>query len=253
MEELADLAAEYAAFAGLLEQIGQARWRLTSAAAGWTIRDQVAHLADTEEVAADTLTGGPRAFADAVSGYPSAEHFTEAGCRRGDGLSPAQLVSWWAGASARTRELLAERDPSERVAWGFGMSTRTFVTARLMEHWAHGLDIAAALAIPVVEVPRLRHVAGLGLVTLRYALAVARVPWPAGRTLRLELTGSDGVEYEFGAQDATDVVRGSLLQWCRVATQRPDRGIRAAAEPEGELKPDGELAELAVSHARAYL
>jgi uncharacterized protein (TIGR03084 family) len=246
MDELTDLAREQHAFAGLLDTIAAADWRRASAAAGWTVRDQVAHLADTEEVAADTLTGGPRAFAEEVPRYACAEDFTGAGCRRGDDRTPAELVSWWAGAGARTRHLLSGRDPGERVAWGFGMPTRTFATARLMEHWAHGLDIADALDITVAETPRLRHVAALGLATLRYALAVARVRWPAGRTLRLDLTAADGTRHTFGAPDATDVVRGQLLHWCRVATRRTGR-IAVTLETQGEL------AELAAAHARAYL
>lgn len=243
-DELADLARQQRSLADLLAGIADADWDRASAAAGWTIRDQVAHLADTEEVAADTLTGGPRGFAAAVGGYASAADFTAAGCRRGDGRSPAELLAWWATASERTRALLADRDPAERVAWGFGMPAGTFATARLMEHWAHGLDIADALGLPVVETPWLRHVAALGLATLRYALAVARVPWPAGRTLRLELVGHDGVEYRFGDVDATDVLHGPLLAWCRVATRR------GAAR---DLRADGALAELAAAHARAYL
>jgi uncharacterized protein (TIGR03084 family) len=247
MEELTDLAQEQSAFADSLAAIGDGDWARPSSADGWSIRDQVAHLADTEEVAADTLTAGPRAFEKAVPEFSTAEDFTASGCRRGEGLSPAELTAWWTGASTRTRLLLAERLPDERVAWGFGMSARTFATARLMEHWAHGLDIADASGFPVRETARLRHVAALGLSTLRYAFARARVPWPGGRTLRLELTGADGVKYEFGPGEATDVLRGSLLQWCRTATRR-----RAPGSP-AVLEADGELAELAVLHARAYL
>jgi uncharacterized protein (TIGR03084 family) len=243
-EELADLAAEQQAFADLLREIGDDDWVRPSAAGGWTIRDQVAHLADTEEVAADTLTEGPRAFEKAVPEFDTAENFTASGCRRGNGLSPNELIAWWTEASTRTRELLGKQDPDERVAWGFGMPARTFATARLMEHWAHGLDIADALGLPAKETPRLRHIAALGHSSLRYAFARARVRWPVGRVLRLELTGADGGEYEFGPGDATDVLRGPLMQWCRTATQR-----RAT----DSLEADGELAELAVLHARAYL
>jgi uncharacterized protein (TIGR03084 family) len=250
VDEVADLTAEHRALASLLTSMSTGDWGRASAAAGWTIRDQVAHLADTEEVAADTLTGGPRAFAHAVSGYRTAEEFTAAGCRRGDGRSPAELIRWWADASARTRELLARQDPGQRVAWGFGLPAETFAAARLMEHWAHGLDIRDALGLPVTETARLRHVAALGLGTLRYALARARVRWPAGRALRLELADADGTCYRFGPPDATDVLRGPLLEWCRTAVQRRsgrDGGLPAA------LRPTGELAELAVRHARAYL
>jgi uncharacterized protein (TIGR03084 family) len=247
VDELADLAAEQQALAAVLASLRTRDWERPSAAAGWTVRDQVAHLADTEEVAADTLAGGPRNFARAVSGYRTAEQFTAAGCRRGHGRPPGELIDWWTRSSARTREVLAGRDPADRVAWGLGMSAQSFAAARLMEHWAHGLDISDALALPVAEAPRLRHVAALGLATLRYALARARVGWPAGRTLRLELTGADGTRHEFGAPDATDVLRGPLIHWCRTAVQRT-----AGGAPAG-LAPAGELAELAAAHARAYL
>ncbi|MDT0442535.1 maleylpyruvate isomerase family mycothiol-dependent enzyme [Streptomyces johnsoniae] len=245
--ELAGLAAEQRDFADLLASLGAADWARPSAAAGWSVRDQVAHLADTEEVAADTLTGGPRAFAEAVSPHASAEDFTAAGCRRGDGMTPAELAGWWHPAAGRTRGLLAGLAAEDRVAWGFGMPARTFATARLMEHWAHGLDVRDALGLPVAETARLHHVAALGLATLRWALARGRVRWPAGRSLRLDLAAADGTRHAFGDADATDVLRGPLLAWCRVATRRTRGG------PPPELRPEGELAELALLHARAYL
>lgn len=263
MDELLDLAAEHQDLAALLGSLRLTDWDRASAAAGWTVRDQVAHLADTEEVAADTLTGGPREFARAVSGYRTAEEFTAAGCRRGDSRSVAELADWWVGASARTRELLARRDPAERVAWGFGLPVRTFAAARLMEHWAHGLDIRDALGLPAPETPRLRHVAALGLGTLRYALARARVRWPAGRTLRLDLAGADGTRYAIGPPDATDVLRGPLIAWCRTAVQRtggrtarppgPAPDSARSPDPAHRLEPAGELAQLAAAHGRAYL
>ncbi|MEU7530715.1 maleylpyruvate isomerase family mycothiol-dependent enzyme [Saccharothrix sp. NPDC042600] len=244
-DELADLADEQRAFAALLDALASADWERPSAAPGWTVRDQVAHLADTEEVAADTLLDGPRAFRRALGGFATAEDFTAAGCRRADGMSPTDLVSWWAGAAARTREALGRRDPQERVAWGFGLSARVFATARLMEHWAHGLDIADALGLPVPETPRLLRVAELGLATLRYALARAGTRWPAGHTLRLELRAHDGALHRLGPEDATDVLRGPLAAWCRTATRR--------AGGRRPFETDGPLAALATTHARAYL
>ncbi|MFE7068849.1 maleylpyruvate isomerase family mycothiol-dependent enzyme [Streptomyces sp. NPDC057620] len=263
-EALADLADEQREFAALLGTLQDADWPRPSAADGWTVADQVAHLADTEEVAADTLADGPRAFTRTVPRYATAEDFTAAGCRRGDGLPPGDLTAWWDRAAARTRRLLAERAPEDRVAWGFGMNTETFVAARLMEHWAHGLDIRDALGLPVDETPRLRRIAVLGHSTLHYALAMGRVRRPQGRTLRLELTERDGTGHMVGPADATDVLRGSLLAWCRVATRRvrgsptaPSASGAPAAEGDlaakGELSAEGELAELAVLHARAYL
>ncbi|MEU0741573.1 maleylpyruvate isomerase family mycothiol-dependent enzyme [Streptomyces sp. NPDC006134] len=245
--EVLDLRAEHQAFAALLSCVRDADWERPSAAAGWTIRDQVAHLADTEEVAADTLNGGPRAFALALEGFGTPEDFTADGCRRTLGMPPMRLISLWAQNAHRTAELLAARSPDERVAWGLGMKGRHFAAARLMEHWAHGLDVADALGLALTETPRLRHVAGLGFDTLRFGLGRARQRWPRERTLRLELTGADGTRYRFGPEDSTDVIRGPLIQWCCAVTRRRPRPGPAP------LVADGELAELALGHARAYL
>ncbi|WP_433858360.1 maleylpyruvate isomerase family mycothiol-dependent enzyme [Streptomyces kronopolitis] len=245
--ELLDLREEHRAFAALLSCVGEADWERPSAAAGWTIRDQVAHLADTEEVAADTLLDGPRAFGRALEGFRTPEEFTAAGCRAGQDLVPMALIARWAQNADRTADLLAVQGPTARVAWGLGMPGRSFAAARLMEHWAHGLDVADALSRTVTETPRLRHIATLGLATLRYGFALARQRWPQGRTLRLELTGADGTRYHFGDEDSTDVVRGPLVQWCCTVTRRTPRPAVAGLEAEGEL------AELALVHARAYL
>jgi uncharacterized protein (TIGR03084 family) len=243
--ELADLVAEHAAFAGLVSTLTAHQWALPSAADGWTVGDQVAHLADTEEVAADTLSGGPRAFATAVGGFGSAAEFTESGCRRGRALSRHAVVEWWRRAAAVTVSRLDSADPAARVPWGVGMSAEVFATARQMEHWAHGLDILDVLGRTVEEPDRLWRVAELGLATLPYAFAIARVRRPPGHTLRLVLTDRAGTTRVLGPPEATDQVEGGLLDWCRVAVRR-HRGGPA-------LGTTGPLAALAVRHARAYL
>ena len=244
---VADLATEQRSFARLLARLAPADYERPSAAPGWTIRDQVAHLADTEEVAADTILGGPRAFRRSVSAFPTAEAFTAAGCRRGRDMATAELTAWWQDAAATTLSLLRDMAPDRRVDWGFGMAARTLAAARLMEHWAHRLDITESLGLPVVVSGRLWHVADLALQTLPYALARARVRRPVDRTLRLELTEPSGAGPVLGPPDATDVLRGPLLAWCRVAVRRP------APADRSRLTATGPLAESALTHARAYL
>jgi uncharacterized protein (TIGR03083 family) len=113
-----------------------------------------------------------------------------------------------------------------------------------MEHWAHGLDIRAAVDRPGTDTDRLRHVAWIGVNALPYAFGVAGVEPPAGRTLGFELVGPD---LALGPSDATDVVRGPTGQWCRLAVQRITR------DQAPDLVAEGPLAELALSHARAFL
>ncbi|MEO3786707.1 maleylpyruvate isomerase family mycothiol-dependent enzyme [Actinocorallia sp. B10E7] len=240
------LAGVQARLARLLCGLEAGQWELPTPAEGWSVRDQVAHLADTEEVAHATLTGGRRTFADAVSGFPDGEAFTESGCARGRGLSPGALLAWWSVAAARTRKAFAEADSESRVPWGLGMGVEDFARARIMEHWAHGLDIRAALGLPDDDREALPPVAALALASVPYALARSGVRRPRDRSLRLRLHDGRRLRH-FGPPDATDVVTGPLDGWCRVAVRRPRPGDRTG------LRARGPLAELAVAHVRAYL
>jgi uncharacterized protein (TIGR03084 family) len=159
----------------------------------------------------------------------------------------AAVLGWWWWAAERNRAALDALPSSARVPWGLGMGWRAFCTARLMEHWAHGLDIRAAVGAPGDDTARLRHVAWIGAGAVPYAFGVAGVEAPAGHTLRLDLTGPSGETWSFGPDGATDQITGPAAQWCRLAVQRVPR----AGAPD--LVADGPLAELALQHARAFL
>lgn len=233
----------YALLAGLTPD----EWRLTTPAEGWDVRDQVAHLADTEEIAVDTMTGGPRSLNEEAAKYPSGEAFTEAGCERGRTMAGPDVREWWWRSAARCREELARFDRTGRVPWGLGMGWKAFVTARLMEHWAHGLDIREAVGGKAPATDRLRHVAWLCVNAVPYALRVAGVTPPEGHTLRVEVTGPNGDVWAYGPEDATDRITGPAGQWCRLAVQRITR------DQAPDLRADGPLAELVLDHARAFL
>ncbi len=220
-------------------------WDAPTPAAGWAVRDQLAHLADTEEVAFDTLTGGPRAFAAELPAFPSADAFTAAGCHRGAGMSTAELAGWWERGATRTRERLAELAATERVAWGFGMDARTFGLARTMEHWAHTLDITDAVGADAELVREAPLVAELGYRTIPWALLRAHATH-SRRSLRVELHSNGGTD-SWGPPDATDVVSAHLLQWCCLVTRRTPRPGLPVPRAWGPMAHD------VVRHARCYL
>lgn len=245
---LADYEAEQQSLYDVLGGVSSdEEWARPTPAAGWDVRDQVAHLADTEEIAVDTMLDGPRSLNVEAARYPSGEAFTEAGCERGRAMSGAEVREWWWTSAARCREELARFDRSARVPWGLGMGWRSFVTARLMEHWAHGLDIRAGLGVPADDTDRLRHVAWICTSALPYAFHLAKVKPPEGHTLRVEVTGPSGEAWSFGPDDATDRITGPAGQWCRLAVQRISR------DEAPDLMADGPLADLALTHARAFL
>lgn len=95
-------------------------------------------------------------------------------------------------------------------------------TARLMETWAHGADVADALGVPRTPTHRLRHIAHLGVRTRDFAFTVhGRTP-PA-EPFRVCLTAPDGREWTWGPESAAQTVTGSAVDFCRLVTQRVHR------------------------------
>jgi uncharacterized protein (TIGR03084 family) len=233
---------------GLLLTLDDAAWRTPTPAEGWTVKDSVSHLADTEEIAHDTVTGGERNLTAESERRKADGGVVPYGVARGRKMAGQEVQRWWSMAADRNRRGLRQADPRARVPWGLGMAWQSFVTARLMEHWAHGLDIRAALRRPAVDTERLQHIARLGYGALPYGFRVAGVEPPSNRTLRLEVTGPNGESWTYGPEDATDSITGPAGVWCRRAVQRMSVG-----EAQPLLEANGPLAELAIQHARAFL
>ena len=82
-----------------------------------------------------------RRRAMAQPGDPMQEHLD-----RGRAMDGGELLDWWDRAHAGMMQAFSVADPSARVPWyGPPMGVMSFVSARLMETWAHGQDIADAL------------------------------------------------------------------------------------------------------------
>jgi uncharacterized protein (TIGR03084 family) len=243
---LADLEAEQAETQAALAPVGVDDWFRPTPAKGWDVRDTAAHLADTDEIAVDTCTGGERPLNEFASRLASPEDATLWGVLRGRRRTGTEVLEWWEEASAVEREVLARLDPASRVPWGLGMRPNSLVTARLMETWAHGLDVRAALDLPVTDTDRLRHVAWLGYRALPYAFSIAGRAQPPGE-LRVELTLPSGATYELGPAGAPNRVTGPAGEFCRLCVQRTTLAEATVLRAEG----DGAIAALEV--ARAFL
>jgi uncharacterized protein (TIGR03084 family) len=222
-------------------------WFRPTPARLWDVRDTIAHLADVDEIAIDTCTGGPRPLNDFAARLASPEDTTLWGVLRGRRRSGREVLAWWEDTSTRERGVLAGLDPALRVPWGLGMRPPSLVTARLMETWAHGLDVREALGLPVVDTDNLRHVAWLSYRALPYAFSFAGLERPPGE-LRVEITSPSGAEvWEYGPAGAPNRITGPAGELCRLFAQRITRDQARGLVAEG----DGAVAALEV--ARAFL
>ncbi|MEU1401467.1 TIGR03084 family metal-binding protein [Streptomyces sp. NPDC005728] len=218
-----DLRAESDELDQLVAELSPDQWALSTPAPGWTVAHQIAHLAWTDRSALLSVTDadGFRTLVEKALAAP--DSFVDEGAEEGAQLPTAELLASWRTGRTALDRALRTAPPGARFPWyGPPMSAASMATARLMETWAHALDVADALGVAYPPTDRLRHVARLGVRTRDFAYTVhGRTP-PADE-FRVELTAPDGEMWTFGPEDARQRVTGSALDFCLLVTQRAHR------------------------------
>ena len=215
-----DLEAEQAAIGKVLEGLAESEWEAQTHNPGWSVRDQVSHLAFFDEAASLAITDR-EAFADQVKTFMQDAPAQEAAyTQRGRDMDPSRLLDWWRSASSGLIAAARTVDPDKRLAWfGPDMSPPSFLTARLMECWSHGLDVVDVVDGDRPDTDRLRHIAFLGVRTRAYSYSTRGMQQP-DIPVRVELTLPSGEAWALGDADAENVIRGTVTDFCRVASQR---------------------------------
>jgi uncharacterized protein (TIGR03084 family) len=215
-----DLRAESDDLDAIVAGVPVERWAETTPAPGWTIAHQIAHLLWTDRVALTSVTdeaGFAEVLAEAAKNPTG---FVDAGAEELAALPPDELLADWRQTRTRLHDELLTVVDGRKLPWfGPPMSAASMATARLMETWAHGLDVADALGIERGFTPRLRHVAHLGYRTIGYGFAAHGRPVPAAE-IRVELSTPDGSLWTFGPDSATEQITGPALDFCLLVTQR---------------------------------
>jgi len=213
---LDDLAAEHAAVDDLTAdaELGQ-----DTPAAGWTVGDTIAHLWFFDREATTALVN-PDEFGRILE-----EAINEPDAYMARTLSDgkqlgADLPTVWRRTRSDLLAALRATPASTKVPWfGPPMSPASFATARLMEYWAHGQDIADALGVARQPTDRIRHICHLGVRTRGFSYVVRGLT-PPDTDVYVELTGPSGDTWTWGEPESADRVSGSALEFCLVVTQR---------------------------------
>lgn len=245
MEQICnDLEAEHAALDATVADIDEATWTAATPAAGWNIKDTIIHLVQADMAATMAVTD-PDGFADAkrqITADPSAGLGVFVS---GEAMSGAQVLALWRAERERMLQAFRGRGSKDRIPWfGPDMSTLSFATARLMETWSHGQDVADTVGVAWPATQRLRHVCHIGVTTRGWSYVVRGMDFPGG-DVRVELTAPSGELWTWGPEHAADRVEGSALDFCLVATQR-----RKPADTA--LVATGDLATEWLSIAQAF-
>jgi len=246
---LGDLALEGLELREVVAGLGEAGWRTPTPAAGWDIATQIAHLAWTDEAAvaaAAAVNGDPSAWDELVTeGLDDPEGFVDTEARALATLPSTDLLTTWDEGRETLAEALRAVPEGQRLPWfGPAMSPASMATARFMETWAHGLDVREALGLDYAPSDRIRHVCHLGVRTRDFAYVVRRLD-PPTEEFRVELTAPSGEAWAWGAEDASQRIRGSAYDFARLVTQRIHRG-------DTDLVTTGDDAEQWLGIAQAF-
>ncbi len=229
-----DLSAEQQALDSVVAELDYPAWRWATPSPRWAVADQIAHLTYFDESAARAITD-PNAFAQdvarllavAADGDIAIDQLTLGELRR---LAPPQLLERWRRGRTLLADAAATLDDDTRVAWyGPSMGAKSFLTARLMETWAHGQDVVDSVGVDRPATDRLRHVAQLGFITRSWAYTNRGRDVPTEQ-VHVRLAAPSGATWTFGPADATESVAGPAEDFCLVVTQRrhlDDTGLAA--------------------------
>jgi uncharacterized protein (TIGR03084 family) len=203
-----------------LDSLSHEQWGLATPAEGWSIHDQVSHLAFFDDAARLALAR-PQEFRALAEGLMTdGMDFPDRIATQHRVLAPDALLAWFVAARRDLLAAFSDEDPRRRLPWfGPDMSVASSATARLMETWAHGHDIYDALGVAHPPSPGLRSIAHLGVRSFGFSHTLHGLEVPE-EPVRIELHSSDGQSWVWGPADAVNRVTGPALDFVLATTQR---------------------------------
>jgi len=220
---LDDLVAEQRALDAIVAPLSPEQWALATPSPRWSVADQIGHLTFFDTTAALAIDDSAAFIAhrnDLISKFSSELAVDDATLGKFRQLTAAeQLVSW---RQHRDDLEAAGRGLADdtRVEWyGPSMGSKSFLTARLMEAWAHGQDICDTVGVARDATDRLRHIAQLGVITRGWTYVVRGLDVP-DTEVRVELAAPSGDTWSWGPDAAPESITGPAEDFCLVVTQR---------------------------------
>ncbi len=248
-ETIKDLVAEQQALDNVVAKLDDQMWTTPTSSDRWNVADQIGHLTYFDNAASLAITNPDKfrssvddLIASAVNGSEASDDFTLGQYRS---LTPESLLATWREGRENLANAASTLSNESRVIWyGPSMGSNSFLTARLMEVWAHGQDIIDAVGGDRPDTERLRHIAHLGAITRQWSYINRHLEAPEV-DVYLSLRGPEDQIWTWGSSDASDSIEGSAKDFCLVVTQRRHLG-------DTKLKVKGETAKEWMELAQAF-
>lgn len=220
---LDDLAAESLQLDGWVAGLTPDQWGTVTTPEGWTVAHQVAHLHWTDVTSTYAINDKAAFDALIVAALEDPEGYIDQATDELAQEPPESLLPAWRQGRSDLVEALQSVPDGNKIPWfGPPMSPVSMATARLMETWAHGHDVAEALRIAVPRTDRAKHVCHIGVRTFAFTHQMRGEEPPAVEP-RVELTGPSGELWTWGPEDSEERVTGDGWDFALLATRRRHR------------------------------
>lgn len=215
-----DLIAEQSLVDSLLDTLTEEQWKLPlPGCEPWILQDAVNHVAFFDYCAVRLMD---HEFKDLLDGLDKEaeqdEDYIPWAFRH---MTGAETLAWWRSERTKMNFKFMNKDPKERIPWapGMPMSAKSLCSARLMELWAHSVDIYDALGLDVPVFERIKSVLFLSWQARPFAYAINGFQLP-DTPMYLELTLPDGEIWAKGDPAAENYIKGSAKEWALVSIRR---------------------------------
>lgn len=244
---LDDLIAEQASVDVLVQDFDESDWnRMAEYCTTWKFKDVIAHIALFDYCAFELLEGRGESVnevADSVTAQD--EHYHVMAWREKSG---AELLGLWREQRTLMNASFMREGPRGRVPWAAGvppMSNRSLVSARLMELWAHSVDIYDALGIEPVVKDRIASTLFLSWQGRPNMYRVNGLEFDSETPMYLELVLPSGAIWAKGDCESPNRIKGTARDWALVS-------IRRRNWMDTELEVVGEAAREYASIVQTY-
>ena len=216
-----------------LAEAGEADWSRPTPAEGWSVSDQVAHLAFVFDLAA-TACHAPSEFRSqlqhvAERGFSAA---VDEGLRTYGEGGPQRVLERFRTAAHFAAQAL-ESTPAETVPWLVNpLPPAVLGMAGMLETFAHGQDVRDTLGLASTATDDLAYLVVFIARTRDFGY-LAREQTLPGEEFRFEVTLPSGRAVEVGPAASAQVVRGTAEDLALLASRRrhhADLGLQAVGD-----------------------